>query len=92
MTDNKIIDNFNENGAIYLKSVYNIEVIELFNKDIREFLTNNKIYEHIRKKNDVTEDNFFVNNTYISLDNYKKMQYYPKVPTNTPAPNGGCKY
>jgi len=21
-----------------------------------------------------------------------QMQYYPKVPTNTPAPNGGCKY
>jgi hypothetical protein len=67
---------FNEDGAIFLKNVYNIDLIENFNKEIREYMTNNNIYTHIRKREDVTEEKFFVNNTYTSLDNYKKMQYY----------------
>jgi predicted RNA-binding protein Jag len=69
-------NNFNEIGALFLKSVYNINIIEDFNKEIRDFFTKNHIYEHIRKKNDVTEETFFVNNTYSSLNNYTKMQHF----------------
>ena len=67
---------FNEKGHTFLKSVYSLELIEELNKDIREFMTNNNIYGHLKKRHDVCEELFFVNNTYTSLDNYTKMQYY----------------
>jgi hypothetical protein len=67
---------FNEKGYLFLNSVYSLEIIEEFNKNIRDFMTQNNIYGHIKKRHDVTEETFFVNNTYTSLDNYKKMQYY----------------
>lgn len=72
----KIEDDFNQKGSLFLNSVYSLEVIEEFNKDIRDFMNNNNIYQHLKKRHDVVEDNFFVNNTYTSLDNYKKIQYY----------------
>lgn len=74
--ENKIISDFNEKGCLFLKSVYPLNSIEDINKDIREFMTKNNIYIHLKKRHDVTEDIFFVNNTYTSLDNYKKIQYY----------------
>jgi len=74
--DNKISNDFNEKGCIFLNSVFSLDIIESFNKDIRDFMAKNQIYLHLKKRHDVTEDTFFVNNTYTSLDNYKKMQYY----------------
>jgi len=68
--------NYNEKGCLFLKSVYPTELIENINKDIREFMTNNNIYVHLKKRHDVVEEKFYVNNTYTTLDNYKKMQYY----------------
>jgi len=67
---------FNEKGCLFLKSVYDLENIENFNKEVREFFTQNNIYTHIKKRQDIQEETFFVNNTYTSLDNYTKMQYY----------------
>jgi hypothetical protein len=67
---------FNEKGSLFLSSVYSLDIIEEMNKNIREFMTKNNIYVHLKKRHDVVEDSFFVNNTYTSLDNYKKMQYY----------------
>ena len=68
--------NFNEKGYLFLNSVYSLEIIEEFNQNIREFMTKNNIYGHLKKRHDVQEETFFVNNTYTSLDNYKKMQFY----------------
>jgi hypothetical protein len=68
--------NFNEKGYLFLKNVYTIEIIEKINQDIRNFMNNNNIYSHIKKKHDVSEEIFFVNNTYSSLNSYSKMQYY----------------
>jgi hypothetical protein len=67
---------FNEKGCLFLNSVYSLDIIENINKDIRDFMSKNNIYGHLQKRHDVCEDTFFVNNTYTSLDNYKKMQYY----------------
>lgn len=67
---------FNEKGYLFLNNVYSLDVIEEFNKIILEFMKNNNIYIHLQKRYDVVEETFFVNNTYTSLDNYKKMQYY----------------
>jgi len=68
--------NFNEKGCVFLKSVYTLDLIENLNRDIREFMTSNNIYIHLKKRHDVTEEKFYVNNTYTTLDNYKKIQYY----------------
>lgn len=68
--------NFNEKGCIFLKSVFALDLIENLNKDIREMMTENNIYGHLKKRHDVLEDKFYVNNTYTTLDNYTKMQYY----------------
>ena len=68
--------NFNEKGHQFLSSVYSLESIEQFNKEISDFMTNNQIYVHLKKRHDVIEEKYYVNNTYTSLDNYKKIQYY----------------
>jgi len=73
---NNISNDFNEKGCLFLNSVYDLEIIENFNKEIREFMTNNSIYTHLQKRQDVQEETFYVNNTYTSLDNYQKNQYY----------------
>jgi len=67
---------FNEKGYLFLNNVYSLENIEELNKSINEFIKQNNIYIHLTRRYDVTEDTFFINNTYTSLDNYKKMQYY----------------
>jgi hypothetical protein len=67
---------FTKKGSLFLKDVYTLETIEKFNKEIREFMEKNQIYTHLQKRQDVTEDKFFVNNTYTSLNNYNKIQYY----------------
>jgi hypothetical protein len=76
MESNKLNYDFNEKGHLFIPSVYSTETIENINKDIKEFMTNNNIYVHLKKRHDVVEDTFFVNNTYTSLDNFKKMQFY----------------
>ena len=75
MNNNKLSD-FNENGCLFLNSVYKIDIIEEFNQNIRDFMNNNSIYTHLKKRHDVIEDKFYVNNTYTTLDSYNKIQYY----------------
>ena len=68
--------NFEEKGCLFLKSVFNTETIELFNKEIKEFMNVNEIYTHIKKRQDIKEEKFYVNNSYTTLDSFQKMQYY----------------
>jgi hypothetical protein len=42
--------NFNEKGCVFLKSVYSLDLIENLNRDIREIMTENNIYGHLKKK------------------------------------------
>ena len=67
---------FNDKGYIFLQNVYTIDIIEKINQDVRDFMNNNNIYLHLKKRHDVVEETFFVNNTYSSLNSYNKMQYY----------------
>ena len=39
-------------------------------------MININIYLHLKKRHDVSEELYFVNNTYTSLNSYNKMQYY----------------
>ena len=73
--ENKSYD-FNEKGALFLNSVYNLDDIENINKEIREFMTNNGVYQHLTRREDVQEEKFYVNNTYMSLNTFQKIQYY----------------
>lgn len=70
------IKEFDEKGVVFLKSVFTEDIIEQLNQDVRDFIQKNNVYTHIQKRQDVQEDLFFVNNTYVSLNSYQKMQYY----------------
>ena len=67
---------FTEKGHLFLKDVFPLDTIEQMNKDIRDFMQENNVYTHLLKKQDVQEEKFYVNNTYISLNSFAKMQYY----------------
>jgi hypothetical protein len=72
----EVIEKFEENGHLFLESVYSLEIIEKMNEEFRNFIKENEIYTHLRKRHDVPEEKFYVNNSYSSLDTYKKIQYY----------------
>ncbi len=76
MSTNTSKIDFNEKGCLFLKNVFNVDIIENINKDIKEFMTSNNIFLHLTKRYDVTEDKYFVNNTYNTLNSYHKMQFY----------------
>jgi len=67
---------FNKKGYVFLTSVFDHEVIQQFNDYLKNFMVKNNIYIHIKKRHDVVEDTYFVNNTYTSVDTYQKIQYY----------------
>jgi len=74
--ENKSKFDFDNKGYVFLKNVCTIDSIEKINQDIRDFMNNNNIYLHLKKRHDVSEELYFVNNTYTSLNSYNKMQYY----------------
>ncbi len=65
-----------EKGYVYLRNVYDIKVIEKLNMDINQFMTNEGIFSHLQKRQDVQTDTYFVNNTYGVLQNFQKLQFY----------------
>jgi len=74
--ENKNKFDFDNKGYVFLKNVYTIDLIETINQEIRDFMNNNNIYLHLKKRHDITEELYFVNNTYTALNSYNKMQYY----------------
>lgn len=67
---------FNKNGYVFLKSVYKKEDLDKITKETFEFINDNNINEELQKKEDVTKNNYYVNNTYSNLNNFFKQQYY----------------
>lgn len=67
---------FNQKGHLFIPSLFSIDKINEFNKEFRDFLQKNNIYTHIKKRHDVSEETYFVNNTYTSINTFQKMQYY----------------
>jgi len=67
---------FEDKGCVFLKNVYELEVIEKINHMIRDFMTQNNIFVHLQKKLDVEEKTFYVNNTYSNLNSFHKIHYY----------------
>jgi hypothetical protein len=67
---------FETKGHIYLTNVYSNDIIQNFNKELKDFFVKNSIYVQLQKNYDVNEDKFFVNNTYTLLTNKQKILYY----------------
>jgi len=67
---------FEEKGCVFLKNVYEVDVIEKINGMIRDFMTQNNVFLHLQKKIDVEEQTFYVNNTYSILNSFHKIHYY----------------
>jgi len=67
---------FNKKGYVFLGSVFDQDVIQQFNDYLKDFMVKNEIYTHIKKRHDVAEAMYFINNTYTAVDTYQKIQYY----------------
>ena len=67
---------FNTKGYVFLKSVYDTNIIETFNNEIRTFMNDNNVHGLLNKKEDENMGTFYVNNTYSLLNNYHKIQHY----------------
>ena len=67
---------FNTKGYVFLKSVYDTNIIETFNYEIRTFMNDNNVHGLLNKKEDENMGTFYVNNTYSLLNNYHKIQHY----------------
>ncbi len=70
------MEEFEENGYLFLKEVYQKENIDNYIILINQFLINNNIKSHLNKRYDVKENNFYVNNTFNTLNSFQKQQYY----------------
>ena len=70
------MDSFEENGYLFLKKVYNENTINEYINLINQFLISNNIKSHLNKRYDVKETNFYVNNTFNTLNSFHKQQYY----------------
>jgi len=70
------MDKFEENGYLFLKEVYKKDLINEYVNLVNQFLINNNIKSHLNKRYDVKEDNFYVNNTFNTLNSFQKQQYY----------------
>ncbi len=65
-----------EKGYLYLKNVYPKEIIEKFQYELQHFLNQEGIYSHLQKRQDVSLQHYFVNNTYGALQNFQQLQHY----------------
>ena len=70
------MNNLEEKGYVFLKSVFKKQDIEKIKEDFFNFLINNHIQEDLNKKEDVKHNNYYINNTYNMLNSYTKMQHY----------------
>lgn len=70
------MDKFEEYGYLFLKDVYKKELINDYINLVNQFLIINNIKSHLNKRFDVKEENFYVNNTFNTLNSFHKQQYY----------------
>ena len=70
------MNDLNTNGCVFLKSVYNKENMNKILNDFIDFYIRNNIQEDLNKREDVTNQNSFINNTYSLLNSYEKMQHF----------------
>jgi len=70
------MNDLNENGCIFLQSVYTKNNMNKILDEFIQFYIGNNIQEELNKREDVSKQNYYVNNTYNLLNCYEKMRYY----------------
>jgi hypothetical protein len=65
-------------GYIFLKNVFQREVIEQFNASMNDYFTKYQVMMYLQKPMDMDLENFYVNNTYSQMDNFEKNIRYQK--------------
>ncbi len=65
-------------GYIFLKSVFQREIVEQFNKQMNDYFTKNQVMMYLNKPMDMDLENFYVNNTYSQMDNFEKNVRFNK--------------
>ncbi len=59
-------------GYIFLKNVFQREIIEQFNVMMNDYFTKHQVMMYLQKPMDMDLENFYVNNTYSQMDNFEK--------------------
>ena len=70
------MESLERDGYVFLKSVYNKEILYKIDEDFYNFYLKNNIEKELCKREDVRKDNYYVNNTYNTLNSFHKQQYY----------------
>ena len=70
------MNDFLENGYVFLKSVYKKEDCQKILIDFIQFYHEHHIQSHLNKREDSKTDYFYVNNTFNTLNSFHKQQYY----------------
>ncbi len=65
-------------GYIFLKNVFQREVIEQFNALMNDYFTKHQVMMYLQKPMDMDLEHFYVNNTYSQMDNYEKNIRFQK--------------
>ncbi len=65
-----------EKGYLFLKGVYNRDLVDRINFEVQNFMSLEGIYSHLQKRQDVPQQRYFVNNTYGALQNFQQLQHY----------------
>ncbi len=71
-----IIYTLEENGYLFLKSVYPKDLVDRFYFEVQSFIQQEGIYSHLQKRQDVPQQRYFVNNTYGALQHFHQLQHY----------------
>ena len=70
------MDDLEKKGYLFLRKVFDTDIIHNFNHNINDFFAKNGIFLLMNKRIDYNNDVFYINNTYSQLDNFHKIQYY----------------
>jgi hypothetical protein len=65
-------------GYVFLKGVFERDIIEQFNKQMNDYFTKNQVMMYLNKPMDMDVENFYVNNTYSQMDNFEKNVRFNK--------------
>jgi hypothetical protein len=65
-------------GYIFLKDVFDRDMIEEFNLRMNEYFTKQQVMMYLQKPMDMDLESFYVNNTYSQMDNFEKNIRFQK--------------
>ena len=70
------MEHFSEKGFVFLKSIYQPDILQVILKEWMDFYIEHNIQGHLNKREDSKTEYFYVNNTFSLLNSFQKQQFY----------------